>query len=77
MRQVVPYDKRGTDHGWAGLRRLARRLRAEQYERAYLPHRSLRTAGLAFLARIPSRIGFSSGWSFLYTEARAKPRTGH
>jgi heptosyltransferase-2 len=77
VRQVVPYDKRGTDHGWAGLRRLARRLRAEQYERAYLPHRSLRTAALAFLARIPSRIGFSGGWSFLYTEARPKPRTGH
>lgn len=29
------------------------------------------------LARIPDRIGFSGGWSFLYTEARPKPRTGH
>lgn len=77
VRHVIPYDKRGTDRGWAGLQRLLRRLKAEQYERAYLPHRSLRTAGLAFLARIPSRIGFSGGWSFLYTEARPKPRTGH
>lgn len=77
VRHVIPYDKRGTDGGWAGLRRLAGRLKAEQYQRAYLPHRSLRTAALAFLARIPSRIGFSSGWSFLYTAARPKPRTGH
>jgi lipopolysaccharide heptosyltransferase II len=75
--QVIPYDKRGADRGWAGVRSLARRLRGARYERAYLPHRSLRTATLALLARIPSRIGFSGGWSFLYTEARPKPRTGH
>ena len=77
VRRVIPYDKRNADRGWAGLRTLARRLRVEHYSRAYLPHRSLRTAALALLARIPSRIGFSGGWSFLYTEARPKPRTGH
>lgn len=77
VRQVIPYDKRGTDRGWAGVRRLARRLRAERYERAYLPHRSLRTATLALLARIPSRIGFAGGWSFLYTAAGPKPAVGH
>jgi heptosyltransferase-2 len=77
VRKVIPYDKRGRDRGWIGVRSLARRLTGEQYERAYLPHRSLRTAALALLARIPSRIGFLGGWSFLYTEARPKPRTGH
>lgn len=77
VRTVLPYDKRGIDRGWQGLRKLAARLRRERYARAYLPHRSLRTAALAFLARIPSRIGFSGGWSFLYTESLPKPRTGH
>jgi len=77
VRQVIPYDKRGSDRGWAGVRRLARRLRTERYERAYLPHRSLRTATLALLARIPSRIGFSGVWSFLYTAAGPKPSVGH
>ncbi len=77
VRKVIPYDKRGRDRGWQGVRNLARQLQSERYERAYLPHRSLRTATLALLARIPSRIGFSGGWSFLYTEARPKPRTGH
>jgi heptosyltransferase-2 len=77
VRKVIPYDKRGSDRGWAGVRRLARRLKAEQYTCAYLPHRSLRSAALALLARIPSRIGFSGGWSFLYTEARPKPAQGH
>jgi len=77
VRQVFPYDKRGADRGWGGLRSLARRLRAQAYAQAYLPHRSLRSAALAMLARIPARIGFAGGWSFLYTEARPKPRTGH
>ncbi|HET8714131.1 MAG TPA: lipopolysaccharide heptosyltransferase II [Gemmatimonadales bacterium] len=75
--RVHPYDKKGADRGWRGLARLAARLRAERYERAYLPHRSLRTAALAVLARIPYRIGFRGGWSFLYTEAVPKPGTGH
>lgn len=77
VRRVIPYDKRRADRGWTGLGRLARRLRSERYDRAYLPHRSLRTAALALLARIPARIGFSGGWSFLYTEARPKPQNGH
>lgn len=77
VRRVIPYDKRGTERGWSGVRALARRLKAEAYEQAYLPHRSLRTAALALLAGIPSRIGFSGGWSFLYTETRPKPQTGH
>src|SRR3989442_8348520 len=76
VRRVIPYDKRGSDRGWAGIRILARQLKAEQYQRAYLPHRSLRTAAVALLARIPSRIGFSGGWSFLYTEARPKTSVG-
>lgn len=77
VRQVFPYDKRQADRGWQGLKTLANRLREQRYTRAYLPHRSLRTAALALLARIPSRIGYAGSWSFLYTEARTKPRTGH
>ena len=77
VRRAVAYDKRGRDRGWGGLRHLAQRLRAEGYERAYLPHRSLRTATLAFLARIPERIGFHDGWPFFYTVVRRRPGEGH
>jgi heptosyltransferase-2 len=77
VRRVLPYDKRGRDRGWAGLRALARRLRGERYERAYLPHRSLRTAALALLARIPARVGFHDGWPLFYTEVRRRPADGH
>ena len=77
VRQVIPYDKKGRDRGPRGLLRLARALRAERYEWAYLPHRSLRTALVAWLARIPRRVGFEDGWPRFYTDVRPRPKTGH
>lgn len=77
VRRVIPYDKRGADRGIRGLLRLAGRLRAERYEIAYLPHRSLRTAVLARWAGIPRRVGFHSGWPSLYTGVRTRPAVGH
>jgi lipopolysaccharide heptosyltransferase II len=77
VRQVIPYDKRGPDRGFTALVGLARRLAKTRYEAAYLPHRSLRSAALAFLARVPKRVGFADGWPLLYTETRRRPNTGH
>ena len=77
VRQVIPYDKKGRDRGLGGLFRLARTLRAERYEWAYLPHRSLRTALAAWIARIPRRVGFGDGWPRFYTDVRPRPKTGH
>ena len=77
VRRVRPYDKRGRDRGLSGLIALASALRAERYETAYLPHRSLRSALLARIARVPRRIGFHDGWTLLYTDVRRRPATGH
>lgn len=77
VRRVIPYDKRGADRGLAGLIRLVRTLRAGRYDVAYLPHRSLRSAALAWLAGIPQRVGFQDGWRSLYTEGRGRARQGH
>lgn len=77
VRHVLAFDKRGSDRGLRGLRRLGRRLRAERYDTAYLPHRSLRSALLVRLAGVPRRVGYRDGWRLLYTETRARPTTGH
>ena len=77
VRRVIPYDKKGRDRGLGGLLRLVSALRAEQYECAYLPHRSLRTALAAWLARIPQRVGFDDGWRSLYTDVRQRPQQSH
>jgi heptosyltransferase-2 len=66
--QVHVFDKRGADRGLGGLRRVAARLATRQYPLAVLPHRSLRTALLAWLAGIPERVGFAgAAGSLLYT----------
>jgi heptosyltransferase II len=68
VRDVIVYDKRGAHSGLVGLTTLASRLRSARYDAAFLAQGSLRSAALAFLARVPERIGFAtSAGSWLYT----------
>jgi len=68
VRDVIVYDKRGAHSGLFGLTTLAARLRSARYDAAFLAQGSLRSAALAFLARVPERIGFAtSAGSWLYT----------
>lgn len=68
VRNVIVYDKRGAHSGLFGLTTLASRLRAAAYDAAYLAQGSWRSAVVAFLARIPERVGFAtSAGSWLYT----------
>ena len=78
VRRAIGYDKHGADRGPGGLWRLARGLMRERYARAYLPHRSLRSAALALLAEIPERVGFAgSAVRVMYTRHVARPAEGH
>jgi heptosyltransferase-2 len=78
VRQVIAYDKHGRDRGPAGLLRLADGLRTTGYARAFLPHRSLRSALLARLAGIPERTGFAGGLAALtHTHRVTRRQTGH
>jgi heptosyltransferase-2 len=75
---VLRYDKKGGDAGLAGLHRMGSALRRRAYTRAYLPHRSWRSAALALLARIPERTGFAdSAAAITYTTRVPRMRTGH
>jgi len=78
VRRVIRYDKRGRDRGVGGLRALAASLRAERYGAAYLAQGSWRSAALAWLARIPMRVGFdTSAGARLYTARVAYRRDLH
>ena len=57
---VISYDKRGSDSGIGGLRRLAKNLHKNNYQLALVPHRSLRSAALVWLTGVPRRIGFNT-----------------
>lgn len=78
IKQLWIYDKRGSDAGLASLFRLAGKIRQEQFDLALVPHRSLRSAFLVFMARIPWRIGFDrSSGSFLFTDTVSYADPGH
>jgi heptosyltransferase II len=64
---IISYDKRGRDSGWMGLWRLRNQLRGKKYDLIIIPHRSLRSAFLAWLLKPNIRIGFnrSAGRMFL------------
>ena len=68
VQKVLIYDKRGKHRGLRGMAQQVRLLRRDRYHAAFVPHRSLRSALLVALARIPNRIGFNnSAGAFLFT----------
>jgi lipopolysaccharide heptosyltransferase II len=73
--ELIVDDKRRADRGLAGLWRKARVLRQNGYTMALTPHKSLRSALLLYLARIPFRVGFrqSKGWFLFNARAERKP----
>jgi heptosyltransferase-2 len=79
IRNTIVYDKRGRDRGFLGFMRIARELRDNDYETAYLAQGSVRSGALALSAGIPERIGFdTSAGRTLYTErVRYRPDCHH
>jgi heptosyltransferase-2 len=78
IHQVIPYDKHGAQRSVATFVALSARLRRTGYARAFLPHRSPRSALLALLAGIPERIGFGGrAPAISYTVRVPYPAEGH
>ena len=76
--RVLTYDKRGTQRGLLGFLRMVRMLRGEGFTAVFSLHKSLRTAALLWLSRIPQRFGFREaiGW-WLYTSVASRCGLGH
>ena len=72
--RIVRYDRNSDHGGLAGKWRLAAELRSDQYDCAILLQNAFDAALLAWLARIPRRIGYArDGRGFLLTDAVALP----
>jgi len=56
--EILVYDKKGRERGLRGLRSIVRLLSDKRFDCCLLPHRSFRSALLAFAAGIPIRNGF-------------------
>ncbi|HKY08467.1 MAG TPA: glycosyltransferase family 9 protein, partial [Candidatus Binatia bacterium] len=74
--EIILYDKKNASRGWQGLRRAAARVREKQFTLALTPHKSLRSALLLYLAKIPYRVGFreSRGWFLFHRRAQRNPQ---
>ncbi|MGA7161670.1 MAG: lipopolysaccharide heptosyltransferase II [Bacteroidota bacterium] len=69
IHSVLEYDKRGNQRGIGGMLSTSRRIKAQRYDMALVPHRSLRSSLVAALSRIPIRIAFdTSAGRFLFTD---------
>jgi heptosyltransferase-2 len=78
IRTLIPYDKHGVDGGFGGFLRLARRLRASQYDVAFLAQQSLRSGALAFASGARSRRGFvAAPGRVFYTDTIEYRREAH
>lgn len=60
IKNIIQYDKRGSQKGLSGIFVLASLLRQKNYDVAVVPHRSFRTAMVIALSGIKERIGFSN-----------------
>ena len=76
--EIIVDDKKGDHRGLSGIWRQALRLRTQAFSLALTPHKSLRSALILYLARIPCRVGFrqSKGW-FLFNRLVHRPAERH
>ncbi len=66
---IIPFDKKGKEKSFTATLAFAFRLRKSNYDFVVSPHRSARSAIIAFLTGAPVRISFdTASLSFLYTE---------
>jgi heptosyltransferase-2 len=67
---TLDYDKSGVHKGWTGLGRLVSELRRGKYQVAILLQNALEAAFIAWMARIPVRVGYArDGRALLLTHA--------
>jgi heptosyltransferase-2 len=75
--EVIPYSAQRGARDWSGKLRLAARLRERRFDAAILLQNAFEAALIAWLARIPVRIGYSrDGRGLLLTHPVAVPKKG-
>jgi len=57
--ELIEFDKEGQHRGWRGLLRMSQGLRTRQFDLAILLQNAFEAALLAWLARIPRRVGYA------------------
>jgi heptosyltransferase-2 len=67
--EIIVYDKKREEKGLKNFFKIVKKIKMKNFDLAIIPHRYLRSALLAYLAKIPQRIGFNKSMgSFLFTQ---------
>ncbi len=78
LNEIIVYDKRREDKGVKNFFKMVVKIKKRNFDLALIPHRYLRSALLAYLAKIPQRIGFEiSSGSFLFTQKVTYKNNSH
>jgi len=78
LNEIIVYDKRGEDRGAKNFLKMVVKIKKRNFDLALIPHRYLRSALLAYLAKIPQRIGFDKSiGSFLFTQKVTYQNNSH
>jgi len=78
IENVIVFDKRGVDKGFKGFKLLLYQIKRKKYNICICPHRSLRSAIIAYATRADKRIGFAnSAWKYAFTEKVVYDQTIH
>jgi heptosyltransferase-2 len=78
LNEIIVYDKKGEDKGVKNFFKMVKKIKRGNFDLALIPHRYLRSALLAYLAKIPQRIGFDkSSGSFLFTQKVTYKNNSH
>ena len=78
LNEIIVYDKKGREKGVKKFFKMVKKIKKRNFDLAIIPHRYLRSALLAYLAKIPQRIGFDKSiGSFLFTKKVTYQNTWH
>lgn len=74
--EIIVFDKKGKERSWPAFLRLVKKIKAHHFDVIFLPHRSFKSALLAYLAKISRRIGFDISEGALLLTDRIEYRQG-
>lgn len=72
IKEIIVYDKKGKDKSLSGFFRIIKLIKSYNFYSAYIPHRYLRSRLIAFLGKIPQRIGYDINFSKIFLNKKVE-----
>lgn len=78
VNNVFSYDKKGSQKSFLSLIKFAKQIKANNYDRIYSPHRSLRSSLIVMIINAPLSFGFdNSSFAYVYKKLIKYDKNAH